>query len=636
METHIKTIAERIRRVNREYNTSDKYLNYFQDENDFYSKIGNRLNEFASVSQWLVHFLIGTPPLVDGKPAPSKDADEDEKLADYEDKNTESQAPLLNFADKDFSLKQLENLPLDVESEFDFNYLLFYSFLAYIKPANYFIHEHELVPYSKKESLKENITRVLANLVQLLIFVRSYEGEESSDLRVVATSLIYHYNELFTINAIQDETDEPMHEVQNFLIIYPQQAAQLMYFLIAYDTPPENESFAEFKESLDLVLSVFENTPKYQDYQNYLLLEKPLLKSTCENCSTIEEYQNKIRQFFLIKDLKSSLLDLAFTLSNKVMFQIGKIQDWKSSSYLSMNPSQEIEETKKEYEKQIANLKASIEKDINDKNAQVINELRATILNHEEEAKILTEKLRLKTDTVEDLKAKIHQQLDFQASNTVTSYSDFEKNNPELFKKIKISVTKLTYGKCRGKIEELEKKVSKLENQLASKKETEGTRSQNNGTSNSSSLPSGRVSEYRVDEADDIDDQNGYDERYEDRDERYGLVRIQGHNSGHSHGHNSTHSHGQVVIASPPLPPPQHISPQHIPQGPPGAQHYPTHPSHHRQHQHQHQHQRQQQLPPPSSPSQRYTYDRGTFYAPPGRGAYQQNSYYPPNNPYRY
>lgn len=52
MESQIRLVLQRLKLGNHDLNKSDKYLDYFQDGDGFYEKIGNKLDDFLRVSYY--------------------------------------------------------------------------------------------------------------------------------------------------------------------------------------------------------------------------------------------------------------------------------------------------------------------------------------------------------------------------------------------------------------------------------------------------------------------------------------------------------------------------------------------------------------------------------------------------------
>jgi hypothetical protein len=488
MESQLRLLTDRIRLGNHDLNRSPKYLDYCQTDNDFYDKIGNKLDEFLRVAYYLTNFLISTPPKYVAVQNNSSNGmkETEESLPDF-DASEEQPEQSYQFHDKNYNIENLD-LPVSVESEFDFNLIFFQAFLSYLKPANYFIHEHELIPFNREESLKESVTRVLANLVQLLIFVRTFNEGDIQDLRNVSLCLFDGFADFFIIhnrekadsktengfrNANGDAYPTNASNASNLKITffeeYPQEAAFLSFILIAYDKIPEYLTYNDLLDSVQFKLNAFQGFPNFEYYNNHLHSYDAVLKDATENSKSVSEFQSHLRSSFKISDLKGKLFQVTRTLTNKILKEISNLEEWTlKDTYLSIDYQRKQNETSQRYESTIANLRLDIEKDIQGQNDSEVNKLRESLEAIQRENKILKEELRLKNDDLEVTGKKLDLLLESKgptdSSTGGLSYQNFENSNPRLLESIKVSISKLFASKYFGRIDELQSEIIKLRN----------------------------------------------------------------------------------------------------------------------------------------------------------------------------
>lgn len=441
METHIDSLLYRARRVNFEFNHSEKYLEQFKTD-EYYTKIGNRLDDLLRISYYLVKFFISTPP----KYTPSKKLNiAGEALPPYGEEDPDIPAPL-EYDDENFSLYTLTDLPAEIEAEFDFNYFAFYSFLAYLKPSYYFVHDYEVVPKGRAETQRERVTRVLTNLVLLLSFVRSFDEKQLKDVMVVISSLFFRFEKLFSISY-----DDSAYNNYIFFQEYPNQAAVYTIFSLLYD----ERTLDEFKDHISIIFQTYDQITECEDYNTALQAHKFTLESLLSSSEDANDFKAKLSQQYKLSDFKESLFKLSKTLANKILIEALEIPaiDLKRT-FLSIS-----------YEDEIRSLQDDI-KNIESKTREVAeeekSELRKSLLDELEkkhrEFQISEQEKKEKDEVIEDLNQQLDATIKNEAKNLrpFTSIQQFQKSYPELYQTISLQSFKLATQKCDGKINELE------------------------------------------------------------------------------------------------------------------------------------------------------------------------------------
>lgn len=458
MESHISSLTYRARRVNFEFNRSEKYLEQFKTD-EYYTKIGNRLDDLLRISFYLVKFFISTPP----KYKPRKDLNpSDESLIPYGEHDGGIPPPL-EYKDEKFSLYDLDDLPPEIEAEFDFNYFAFYSFLAYLKPSYYFVHDYELVPKGRLESEKERLTRVLANLVQLLSFVRSFDGTKPKDITRVITGLFFRFEKLFSILH-----DDEAYNNYIFFQEYPSQAAMYTIFVLSYD----ERSLEEFKDDVSSIFNTYDKIPECEDYYTALQAHKFTLESLLSSSENSDEFKRKLSDHYKLSDFKESLFELSKTLSNKILIEALEIPTIDlNKSFLSVNYGDEVRAREEEIK--------NVENTLNEAADREKDKLRKNLLSELEEKdrqiQILEQEKRVHEAKIDQLDKQLENSIKNESTSLkeFTSIQSFEKSYPEIYQKISVQSFKLAIHRCDGRINELEDELIKAKNAEKHFKETE-------------------------------------------------------------------------------------------------------------------------------------------------------------------
>lgn len=446
METHIDCLLHRSKRVNFEFNHSDKYIEQFKTD-EYYTKIGNRLDDLLRISYFLVKFYISTPP----KYKPSKNSNiNGELLTPYEEDEVEVPAPL-EYNDEHFSLYTLNDLPAEIESEFDFNYFAFYSFLSYLKPSLYFINDYELIPKGRIETKREKVTRVLSNLVLLLSFIRSFDEKHTKDIMIVISSLFSRFEKLFTIS------HDDSYENYVFFQEYPNQAALYSIFLLLYD----DQSLDDLKENVHLMFTTYENIPECDDYRTALQAHKFALDSLLKSSESSEDFKTKLSDQYKLSDFKESLFKLSKTLANKIIIEVLELSTVDlNRSFLSINYENELVAR----EEEIKSIESKTKEVAEQEKAELRKSLLEEIQSKEREINILNQELKLRDESYSDLEKQLDDDAKKRsgALTSFTSESHFKEVYPELYKSISSQGFKMASHKFYGQLNELEDRIAKF------------------------------------------------------------------------------------------------------------------------------------------------------------------------------
>ncbi|CCH42892.1 Myosin-XVIIIa [Wickerhamomyces ciferrii] len=454
METLIQTLTNRASKVNFELNHSDKYLEHFKND-EYYNKLGNRLDDLLRISYFLTKFLTSTPPKYQ-KIESTNQLQNGEELMDYGEEKRETPAPI-EYIDKDFTLYDLEDLPTEIESEFDFNYFAFYSFLSYLKPSFYFIHDHEIVPLGRSETKKERVTRVLTNIVQLLTFTRSIQINNESnfnykDSQIIISSLFFRFEKLFLI-----QHEETIYDNYIFFQNFAGHAAKFTLHSLLYD----NEPIEDLKKNIAMLFEIYSNIPECDDYNMFLQGYKYNIENALETSETTEDFHNKIKETIPLSVFKESLMKLSHQLATDAIKEALELKPIDlNKSFLSVNYDYEIQLREDEISKIELKTKEQVELEQSKIRKELINELESK----DREINIMKTEQNVKDETIEQLTQQLNKELNNKSSNSRSfqNIDEFKQTYPNIFQDISIQSFKTSSQKFQSNLIELEAEISNL------------------------------------------------------------------------------------------------------------------------------------------------------------------------------
>ncbi|ONH64682.1 hypothetical protein BON22_5447 [Cyberlindnera fabianii] len=480
METTLRTLQDRLRRANFEHNSNPKYRQYATGS-DYYTKITNKQDEMMRVSYYLVNFLVSCPRLL-----PPGDSNAVEPLPDYDDqekKSNDMATKKWNYTSDNYTLHDLQDLPITQESEFDANLVMFHSFIAFIKPVTYFINKHEMVPPIKKESRDQNATRVLMNLAQLLLFARSVTEKDEKDILFVIYALFFRFPHFFTIEddnlepqAGDSDVDMTIDPIRSFFELYPEESCNLLIILIAYDDHHDIE-IEKFKEQVQ----VFTSSPAAQsgEFAEALKVHEQMIENSFKESKTTAECCEKLKTIVSFEAMKGSILSVAKSLTTKVLKQTNNFATWDlHTSFFNINYPRKVRDLKQNHEDDISNLTTEIKKEINEAELERHIKLETDMNALKQQCSLLNdenETMRLEMEVLKADNARLRQDVislsDASAGKGALpnfEYSDFEKMYPELLKDIKVKTFRMAAKKSFARIENLENELASLRHTIES------------------------------------------------------------------------------------------------------------------------------------------------------------------------
>jgi hypothetical protein len=464
METTLTALLHRLRLANFEKNKNQKYRAYARGD-DFFKKIGNKSDEMMRVAFFLTNFLISTPPRY--KDIPDL-ANAEEKLDDYDNpSNDVDHLETWDYHCDGYTLYELENLPILQEAELDSNLVMFHAFLSFIKPTNFFIDKYEMYLPQSKESKKQNVTRVLMNLSQLLLFARCMKGKENvHDISTVIFCLFYRFSHYFSIC----ETDDISLRNANIFEMFPSEAAYFLMFLIAYDDY-QNTTFDQFREELPhLINPKMFSSSSTEAFQRALEGHLPTLNSIIDNSSNMTDLINKLQSIFDADFLRLRVLQMAKVLTMKALLVINDLAEWDlKTDYLDINYEEIFNVLKVNHAKFISELRTKMEEEISERDESNRTELHSKLkLSEESNAKfkeqnaIQSKELMILRNENVRLKEEISEVQNKSCEDTTLTFRDVEKKYPDLIKNIKNTTYRLALQKANTRINDLEEELTTL------------------------------------------------------------------------------------------------------------------------------------------------------------------------------
>jgi hypothetical protein len=464
METNLTALLHRLRLANFEKNKNQKYRTYARGD-DFFKKIGNKSDEMMRVAFFLTSFLTSTPPRYKDMPDL---ANAEEKLDDYDDPSNDfDHLKTWDYHSDGYTLYELENLPILQEAELDSNLVMFHAFLSFIKPTNFFIDKYEMHLPQSKETKKQNATRVLMNLSQLLLFARCVKGKENvHDIFTVIFCLFYRFSHYFSIY----ETDEISLRNANIFEMFPTEAAYFLMFLIAYDDY-QNTTFDQFREELPHVINpkIFSSSST-EAFQRALEGHLPTLNSIIDDSSNMTDMINKLQSIFDPNVLRLKVLQMAKVLTMKALLAINDLAEWDlKTDYLDINYEGILNVLKVNHAKSISELRTKIEEEISEREESNRSELHSKLkvseesnVQFKEQNAIQLKELMILRNENARLKEEISEVQNKSCEDAILTFRDLEKKYPDLIKNVKNTAYRLALKKANTRINDLEEKLTTL------------------------------------------------------------------------------------------------------------------------------------------------------------------------------